>query len=177
MKKAFFIVLLLFGSTVFGQTYLSDFSSVSRSISSNISHLAKISYGYVISIKQSNISKLYSIDVNGVVLDSVTFQPHHTGIPVVDESGKLYFLCLYSEKGLPFSQRYRVYEFDDNFNIVRQLDYPIFEDHIKGVLGFYVIDLSIVGLSCTFTIYQDTFYTAGFYISDHIQGGIFSHFH
>jgi|GEM_PF-7081789 len=177
MKKVFILLLFLpfVASLLPAQIYLDHFSPISGRMGT-LSNMIKTSQGYVLynryRERQGGISvttdRLYRISEDGTLMDSIELTSggkiRFGGIPFVDDKGKLYFLGFSGLKNVFYSQRYAVFEIDSNFNISREVEFPLFQDHQKSVGVFRLIgQAGVIGLRSDFTIYNDTFYAAGDY--------------
>jgi hypothetical protein len=113
------------------------------------------------------VSRLYKINKNGDIVDSFDLEignRSYDGQPFVSKDGRLYFLGTYFTKDAFYTQRYAALEFDDDFNIVREFESPIFSPSrgywsllASGSNGF---TSSLVD----FAVYRDTFFAYGSYM-------------
>ncbi len=174
MKNLLSLAILLINSWVgYSQIILEDFSDISRSITS-VSELITIKDGFVVSnflniYDTSKIDKwrrymnIYKIDQTGKIVKHISLEApgkEYAGIVQTDNKGRLFFVGSSFVDSLFYSQRYCVIEFDDDFNIVRETEYPVIPYRI-GYTVFRSTDYTYYGRSICFQIYNDTFYIAG----------------
>ncbi|MCS6930211.1 MAG: hypothetical protein NZM43_12050, partial [Saprospiraceae bacterium] len=201
MRALIPLLALLYSWSAFSQNTLAPFSALSGSdvflswiVKKDKDIILHRTYFTKDPVSQYR-SMLYRINQKGEVIDSFDLNignRRYDGKPFVSKEGRLYFLGTYYITDAFYTQRYAALEFDDDLNVVREFESPVFD---VGYGFWYILGSGSNGFTSyltDFSVYRDTFWGYGtyllvdspsvilgnraFYFKAHLNGQIYADF-